>query len=296
MLSGRKTLFILILIPVLFAACKGKNETIPSYLGIDSLSVKTYGIQGNHIQNLNAVFCYVDGDFLGLFEVPAKIPALYQGKHQITLMPAVFLNGSSSQRTVYPGLKILDTSISFTTGKTTMLSNVVFTYRGNTEFPWVEDFEDGNSTLVTTGTGKGDTLLVANAPFVLNKRFGGQSKVQLLQLKATDTLKYVSLNSFNTFSNLPTDGTDIFLEFDVLSPVDIQLALQRNSSSGSEYVPYLVLYETQGNWKRFYVNLKYEIAGQPDANTYKVIFSLLQEAGSGAIEVKLDNIRLHYLK
>jgi hypothetical protein len=87
------------------------------------------------------------------------------------------------------------------------------------------------------------------------------------------------------------------MEFDVKGSDVVQLGLQRKSSTGEEYVPYIEVYPSPDKWKRFYVNLAYEIAGQPASNEYRFVYTVYRQKDNPRVaEIYLDNIRLTYLK
>ncbi|MBL7812130.1 MAG: hypothetical protein JNL57_07885 [Bacteroidetes bacterium] len=288
---------VAIVFGVLLASCKGKNETIPAYVQIDSLMMQTTAGQGSNVHDLSAFQLYLDGDYRGYFELPARVPLLAEGKHKITLIPAVRLNGAANQFSLFRSLQAIDTTVTLTAGQTLSLEKVIFRFRSNCQLPWAEDFEDNSATLIPLFTAPGDTSYITTEPFSLKGRFSSDSKVYTAFFTPSDTLKYMDLMSFATFSNLPVNGTDIFLELDVKSPIPVQVSLQRITSSKNEYVPYLYINETGGLWKRFYINLTYELAGQPSDVKVRVLLSLNKPAElNQAVQVHIDNLRLNYLQ
>jgi hypothetical protein len=136
-----------------------------------------------------------------------------------------------------------------------------------------------------------------NRPFVLNKRFGGNTNCFAATFENNDSFKSMDLGCFDIFKNLPLDGTSVFFEFDVKTDLPIQVALKRYSpTNGSEYVPYLFINPTGGVWKRFYTDLIYEIQGQAAGTTFQIIYSIDKpKSFSGSHEILFDNIRLSHL-
>jgi len=281
---------------VLLFSCKGKNEIIPAYIQIDSVSISATGLQGNNIHEINAVQLYVDGESLGVFELPAKVPALFSGKHQIALIAMTFINASKSQRAVYKPFLIADTTATLVAGKVTTFNNAVFKFRPSTAFLWTEDFEDGNSSLVSAHAEPLDSQIIRTVPYSLNGRFEGNTKALEITLKGADSVKYMDAISFNAFSGLSVNSTDFNLEFDIKSPVAIQIAIDRIDGPAHTYVPFLLIYPTANEWKRYYLNLVPEIYGQPASNSYKIYFTVLKPASyKNDVKVYLDNIRFCYL-
>jgi hypothetical protein len=113
----------------------------------------------------------------------------------------------------------------------------------------------------------------------------------------TDTAKFFDAGSFLEFSDLPTNGSAVFFEFDIKTDLPVQLAMRRKNPSVTELVPYMVINPTGGKWKRFYVNLVYELANQPAGTSVRLFFDVNKPANSVAgREILFDNLRLSYLK
>ena len=282
---------------LLLSACKGKEEAIPAYIRIDSLAVNVTPEQGSEIHEIAAVNVYVDEQYLGLFEIPCTIPALYSGSHKLTLIPSVRLNGANNQYYTYRHLKNKDTTIFLTPGKITQTSTLAFSYKSNTEFAWVEDFEDNNSSLIRLFSSKGDTSFISNEDYSLNGHFARKTPCLKVVMSAADSAKTIDMASFKYFSGLPMNGSDLMFEFDVKSPLPLQMAMIRKNSSGKQYLPYVYIFETGGKWKRFYINLIYELYNQPADTEIQLLLSPMKDPGlSGKQEIFFDNIRFSYLK
>jgi hypothetical protein len=292
-----------VFIPALLAAliflsgCDRETEPIPSYIRIDSVSVKTLAGQGNPIHEISALNVYIDEQFIGVYEIPCTLPVLFTGKHKLSIIPSVRINGVVNQHVVHRLLKRADTTIDLMEGKITAAGNIILQYKDNIEFPWVEDFEDGNSELVRLYSAKGDTSYITTEAFSLNGRYEGNTRCMKVVIAAADTAKTVDMASFKYFGNLPFMGTDIMLEFDIKTPVPVQVAMIRKNSSGKLYLPYVYLFETGGKWKRFYINLIYELYNQPADTEIQLLISPIKTEEIKTEQIILiDNIRFSYPK
>ncbi len=292
-----------VFIPALLAAliflsgCDRETEPIPSYIRIDSVSVKTLAGQGNPIHEISALNVYIDEQFIGVYEIPCTLPVLFTGKHKLSVIPSVRINGVVNQHVVHRLFKRADTTIDLMEGKITAAGNIILQYKDNIEFPWVEDFEDGNSELVRLYSVKGDTSYITTEAFSLNGRYEGNTRCMKVVIAAADTAKTVDMASFKYFGNLPFMGTDIMLEFDIKTPVPVQVAMIRKNSSGKLYLPYVYLFETGGKWKRFYINLIYELYNQPADTEIQLLISPIKTEEIKTEQIILiDNIRFSYPK
>jgi len=295
-----KSIAVLSFIILLFAvpSCKEKQTGTPSRIAIDSISVDVDAAFGNDIHQIRGVQVFANQELIGNFELPCKIPIDKLGNVQIDIFPLVFINGSTSNLTLYTPFEGFRDTINLAASNT---QNIIpeFKHRKSTVVRWSEDFEDNNSTLVPIlpSPFPGDTFGIVTKPFDLDGKFGGDSKVFRFCFENTDTAKFFDAGSFLEFSDLPTNGSAVFFEFDIKTDLPVQLAMRRKNPSVTELVPYMVINPTGGKWKRFYVNLVYELANQPAGTSVRLFFDVNKPANSVAgREILFDNLRLSYLK
>lgn len=285
------------LLALFLSGCEGKDEPIPAYLRIDSLALLTSAGQGSQVHEISTLHVYANGNYLGQFEIPCSVPVLAEGPCEFIMIPAARLNGSRNQYAILRNLQSFDTTISLKPGQVSSAGTPSFRFKSNTEFMWVEDFEDNNSSLIELFSSPGDTSYITTEPFRLNGNFAGNTKCMKVVMSPADTAKIIDMASFRYFSNFPTDGSDVMLEFDVKSPLPVQVALIIKNSSGRNYRPYVYIVPTEGKWKRFYINLYYELYNQPPGTEAQLLFSPQKVAGiQGTQEIFFDNIRVSHLK
>jgi len=291
-----KITIISLLVLVILEGCHTEKNFIPSYLKIDSLNVDASSIGGNNVQQITTFQLYQNKQFLGTYPVPSQIPLDAEGKNNFIFAPYVKLNGSSQTYGSYLVLNPLDTFITLSRNNTINFTPKLV-YRNKARILWQEDFQNSTSTLIPISLEKGDTTEIVSRPFVLNNRFSGNTKCFAATFENIDSFKSMDLGCFDVFKNLPLDGVSVYFEFDVKTDLPIQVALKRNSpTNGNEYVPYLVINPTGSVWKRFYIDLIYDIQGQAAGTTFQIIYSIDKSASfSGSHEILFDNIRLSHL-
>ena len=89
----------------------------------------------------------MDGEALGVHELPCVIPVLSEGTHQFIIFPGIKNNGISSTRMRYPFYKTFDITAALTKNDTTEFSPVTY-YKDNVTFAFMEDFEDAGISLI----------------------------------------------------------------------------------------------------------------------------------------------------
>jgi hypothetical protein len=289
-------LFFVLLVLGIFGCEKKSNQT-PSFLVVDSVIMDVPSAQGNNIHEISALQVYANGDFLGLFEMPFKVPILKSGKTKFQFIPYVRLNGSKNQWAPHRCFISKDTFLTINT-----LSNTVylpsFTLKDNAIVRFEEDFNDGNSKMKAVLLNKGDSLFVESRTFDLNGRFSSISPVFVARFNDQDSAGFMDFGTFESFSAMPNDGKSVQFDFDIKADLPVQLSLIRTVSGRiPEVVPYLYINPTDGKWKRFYVDLVHELSGQTGAVSIQVLFSINKPPGKIAKrEICLDNLRLSYLK
>jgi hypothetical protein len=277
-------------------SCKVEPSFIPSYIEIKDVSVDASSINGNSIHDIKAVQVYVNNQTVGTFEIPCKFPIDAEGLVRIQIVPFVKNNGNSQTLVPYKSLEILTDTLQVTREKTSTWSPL-FRYRSNVEIVWQEDFEDSSSTLVPIRKDALDRTQIELRPYDLNTRFSKPSLVFVSEFTDIDSFRSMDLAYFQRISNVPADGRDVVLEFDINTALPVLVAIRRFGSSQIEYIPYVTVNPTNNKWKRFYLNLIYEVQGQPANTQYEIFFSADKPQDyAGSREFLIDNLRLSYLK
>lgn len=282
----------------IFGACKDKSTSTPSRISIDSVSFNLDIAAGNSIHQIRGIQVFANQELLGNFELPCQIPVDKLGEVQLDIFPLVFINGSSNNLALYTPIIGFRDTVKLEAEKTLSVLPK-FKHRPSTVVRWVEDFEDNNSTLVPISPSPflGDTAGIVTRNFDLDGKFKANSKVYRFCFEDIDTAKFFDAGSFVEFNDLPTDGSAVFFEFDIKTDLPVQLAMRRRNSAVNELVPYMLINPTGGKWKRFYVNLVYELTNQPAATSIRLFFDVNKPANSAANrEILFDNLRLSYLK
>src|SRR5688500_13907587 len=108
----RITTFLFISALLLISGCKKtvNPEEIPSYLYIDKINLQTLAGEGTSKQDITDAWVYVQGQAIGVFELPARIPVLAEGNPEVWVYAGIKKDGISSTRVKYPFFKPFITS------------------------------------------------------------------------------------------------------------------------------------------------------------------------------------------
>jgi hypothetical protein len=269
------------------------DQTIPSYLRIDSLGFSTDNdIQGTNYQKFADVWIYVDDDIVGGYELPCTIPVLAEGTHKLVISPGIILNGISDTRVPYPVIEpivlndfnFLPDSVIKAFGTTSYMSNV--------EFVWMEDFEDASLAIVESAASDTgiDRTYPAGAPGAFIDEYSEYSGISYLD----NNRKYLQLVSDdgNGQGFVIDRGDYVFLELNYRTSIPlvagVYIKLQDNTI---EERPFLII-NTSDNWNKIYINFTPIVYETFDAVNYKIYLEAqLDDSGDSGF-IMLDNIKL----
>ena len=294
-----KNLFIVLTIvfsTIFLSSCPGfeGNQEIPAYLHIDKFLFETdYSIEGADSHKITDVVVYIDGSFQGYYELPATIPVLERGKHDLTLYPGKKLNGNSSTRSLNPFYvpyiiedyvfeeKVIDTETPSTHYYPIDDSNI--------HFEWMEDFERqvGLETVAYSDTTI--TRTDRDTPDVWKDKEGNSHYSGYVWIEDTLTFCITTPKLYD----LPDQGNSIFLELDYKCTEMFTVGLL--AKIASEEVMELVHVNPSKNWNKIYINLGPSItdAASRTPEYFKVYISGATEKGTEA-EYYFDNIKVIY--
>ena len=270
-----------------------RDEPIPSYLHIAEyeLSVPSDNSQGSAATDIRDVWLDVNGQSIGVFEVPVTVPVLDNNDDLLVLAQAgVRNNGRSDNRIRYPFYKIYRDTIKRIEGALDTIRPVI-TYIDGAVFPWLEDFEDRTismeiqSDLSTIDTFRltGDSAEVYN--YNTKNRFSayldlgtGEQNVECWSIPTFDFPRGRAVYLEIHFR------TDVLLTFGII-PMDNDIQAGR--------VSILTLKETGGQWNKAYISLGEDINNQSyDDMNFKVFMSAFNDGTKTNPKVFIDNIKV----
>jgi len=159
----KKVLPALLLLVVSSCSKEQFKAEIPSYLRIEAIDLETESYEGSDSQKITDAWVTMDGNFLGAFELPAIVPILAEGEHEFRISSGIKANGISATRIIYPFFEACNLFVQDGGTYQLAISNRVSLYRDsmvvvkattnyteNTEFLFIESFEDAGTVLDTS--------------------------------------------------------------------------------------------------------------------------------------------------
>ncbi|HNQ59016.1 MAG TPA: hypothetical protein PLG11_00160 [Bacteroidales bacterium] len=283
---------------IAFLSCEDfeGEQTIPAYLKIDSIALKIVSpSQGSASSKITDAWVYIDEQLIGAFELPATIPLLYTGKHRLTIIPGIRMDGMVQLRAYYPLYNQIRREIFLSPDSVTIIKgnlingkNTIYTtYKDLVQFSWSENFEDENLAL--------DTTKKSNVNFMLTPEddpatFEGLHSGKII-LTLTDTI-FEAMTS--EAISLPRNGSPVFLEMNYRCTNTFTFGIIALGSDQYIQSPILDL-NPSASWNKIYINLTPNVSSSDDALKFKLFWGAMLDIGQEQTEIYFDNMKLVYL-
>jgi len=263
------------------------DEKAPGYIQVDSFTFDPNPAIGefgpSKSTNIKDVWVYVDNEFQGAYELPAKFPVLKTGSANIILSPGILLNGIAATRSPYPFYRGSIQQITIPElGTVTM--NPVTSYFDSVKCSYCEDFEGSGFSLTTTNAS--DTLMYQTIAADPNNKEGLCGVVTLDS--ANTAFEITSTSAYD----LPGSGAAVFLEFDYKINQSMVAGLFIVTPNTTPQQVALINLNATENWKKIYVQLGYTVSAYEDASGYKVFFGAVKSSSVSKAVFYLDNIKV----
>ena len=281
-----RTLYIFIgsFFLALFSSCNliNPSEEIRAYIRIDKIEVySSSALHGSVSDKITDAWINIDGNLLGVYELPKTFPVLKTGKHTIMVRAGIKANGISASRKWYPFYQAYTIDTTFVSGEVTTIKPRV-TYRTETKVSFNENFDQIGMFF--------DTIFPSDVPFIKSNEDvfeGGFSGL----IHLPDSKKAFRCKTSLPYE-LPKNQTPIYLEFDYKTNVEFYMGLIVNSNSGSTLYPYFFNVRPTENWNKIYFELTDMILQNYYGNSYNIYIGA--DKADTTLEGKLffDNIKL----
>ena len=280
---------------LLFYGCK--KQKIPAFVQINDFQLVQNpsvpnSVEGMLTSEITNVLVYVNGNNLGYYELPIKIPILEEGVTNISLFPAVQQNGISGTIIDYPFYKTFDTTLNLIPEAEYEITPTTM-YKDNIS-SWIMDFE-GATTLNSEPNSMVDMVKIAptdtNGHHIVPAING--SGVGWVRIDQTDSLWNARTNS------LVNPSGRVWLELDYKITNSVLNTFIAGQSGGEDEFPYLFLTPSaKGSeyWKKIYIDLTENVSFAATANYYEAGFTAVLDNGLTDADVCLDNIKILYFQ
>lgn len=277
-----KTIYFLLLIGLgVLVSCSrfDESDSLPAFLMLNDPAVSTTPEQGVGTENITDVWVALDGQTLGVFPLPASVPAIFTGEtSRLEFFAGIRNNGIRDNAIIYPFYERIEMEQALQAGESVEIP-LEFKYKDDISFRINADFD-------------------LNNPFTFDEDGDGDLGFDLVQ-DAGNTVGKIEINeqeqiveiATDAFYQLPTTGGAIFLEMDYKGNMDL-LVGTTGISQNTIYKNFIIILKPQEEWNKIYIDLSTEIATS-QLEFYRIILATqLIDNSVGTGELYIDNVKL----
>ncbi len=275
---------------LLLSSCEDETAPAVAYLEVTELLVAAKSNEGTSSAKLNTIWVEQNGQQIGAFSPPCRIP-VYAGENQaLRFIPGISLNGVYAQRNQYEMLAPIEKNWTLNAGTTRVLSPEVLTFEYNPTYSLIviEDFDGIGLNFNKTIQSDTNLLITSDTSEVFYHPGEVPNK------SGKFVLPPVTLGEFKTIQafELPKYGANVWLEVNYKTDVALTFGVTANEVLQSAKTPVVTLFPNE-EWNKVYINLVTEVSGYPNALDYNLFFGSINTTDDTAT-VLIDNIKLLY--
>jgi len=258
----------------LFASCT-KEIPVPSYLEINDCSLKHEKAIG-----ITDVWVNVNGNLIGVFELPAKFPVIAEGESTVTITPGIMVNGINVTRTFYPFYESYKKTVNFESSKVITLSPIT-DYTDWTNIEWSEGFENGHKFEKNEHS---DTAFVVTDEEKFSGSFCGGI---FLNDKQFFFESYTSQLSSPDLEGAP--GMYVELNYKCNNPFEVGIYTYHQQQVKEKNI---VRINKSSTWKKIYIDLYNSLLSYPKGTQYRVYIAVWRNTEQASASVFIDDFRI----
>ena len=258
------------------------DQTVPAYISIDSIYLTTNPSQGTASHRITDGWVYVDDEFIGTFELPAHFPVLKTGKHTVKIWPGIKKNGIAATRVSYLFYLPVQKNITLTPDSTSRMGIIGTTYQTTTIFSWQEDFEDVAISLDTTSRSSAWITLTMAA----DSTFEGVHSGRVVLDSVHDFFECQTRNEYA----IPSAPVYLELNFNTTNTIIVGVVVYGTTSLYQS--PIITLNQTNGAWKKIYIDLTTTLNAYSGMQTYRVYLGTFKDPGIDKGIILFDNFKV----
>lgn len=281
-----------------FHACEiiNPSEEIPFYIRIDSISYVDSSVSPPNVPRANTqrivdAWVYADGEYIGTFELPAKVPILKgAGSRRIGVRAGVINNGQTNDRVQYPFLGTYQITIPDVQLGETYTINPRVSYNELVAFPdgnsrqFFETFDGpGYQVKIDTNLSTVDTLFITTDPSIA---FDG--KTALITMNQSGDV-FLAKTDRNFVLNTKLEAS--YLEMNFRTDVLLKVGIYAKQGASVKIVPFINLNPTGNQWRKVYLQLASTLSAYP-GHVFDFYFTAAHDTTLTQTTVLMDNINL----
>ncbi|MEM6397227.1 MAG: hypothetical protein AAF741_12835 [Bacteroidota bacterium] len=280
-------LFVFFALPqVVFFSCNPEEQE-PAYVTFEGFNFAADPSEGSSSSDIENVWVFADEVFLGVYDLPARIPMLLSGPTALRFEAGVKENGLSSLPNIYPFYEAVNRDVELIPGETIAIGRQNIGYRNDVVFGFIEGFEPNEARVYNSVLIGGDPIDTTTESI-----FEGQASGVI---RLSDTNAVVEILADPVFEEIFTQAETprLWLEMDFRSEALALVGISGTNRDGFEFRAFDPGFVAREEWTKIYFNLSVLYANNRTEIFQTGIASILPE-GLTEADIFLDNIKLLY--
>ena len=270
-----------------FSSCglTDNDQPVPSYLDLRDPRVLKPAGNGYDTHKITEVWVFADGQILGIFPLPAKVPVEVTGAdREITILAGIRNNGMIDSPVFYPFYKSIVSKVKPEEGKTIQIP-LDFQYIPDAKISLNEGFETGNLFSIDFDNKPETVVTVSTETAASGTKCGTVTLTS--EFKTTETA------TSSRVKNGENARGQSYIELDYKGEGEIAVGISKvkNGLISGEYVLFVPGKE---DWNKIYVDVTKVLSGT-DYDEYRVILGFSKTGLSSESRMYIDNVRhIHF--
>ncbi len=285
-MSKRNFLFFFTLVICSFSCSLLENELpIPFYIDLKSPSVRQPVANAFDTHKINEVWVFADGQILGVFPLPAKVPVFFSGNSiEITILAGIRNNGMNETPVFYPFYKSIIATINPKENEVISIP-LEFQYIANAKIPVNESFEAGSCFTIDLD-GKPEPYFDISNQI---SSIGYKSAVITL----TSSNRIMEIGCINKIKRGDNSRGQSYVELDYKGEGEIAIGIAKNINNITR-IEYVIYIPGKENWNKIYVDLTDKLSSS-DYDEYFIVLGANKTGNSLESKIYIDNVKhLHF--
>ncbi len=282
------TITITITITCLNTSCNDSLiAEVPSYIEITQFNYYQNNVLNNENARITDAWVTMDGQNLGAFEIPFRIPILNNemenNLHTFIIYPGIKVNGISATRIKYPYYERFEIDTILEQDSVIHITpSTSYKEQTNLYFSQSESqFENGNNILEASLLS--DTMPITQSQVV----FQGEKSLGIFLEQSNDYFHITNTEALNL-----SDNTFLELNFKSSIGFNVGLMITSNIPNVSDQKQELIQLYASDEWKKTYLDLTPLINMGNENSQYKIYFEGFYDSNQVVNAVYLDNLNL----
>ncbi len=284
-----KTILILFLFFSLFYATScGLNDSLApdaAFIELKDPVVKQPSGVGFDTHKITDIWVFVDGQIIGIFPLPAKVPIEVTGVDvEVTFLAGIRNNGFNNTPVFYPFYKSILKTFRPIPGQLVSIP-LEFSYVSSAKIPINESFEIGNSFDLDIDNNINTNLVINSETSILGQKCG--------HAILTNSLNYIEVASAGAIRNGENNRGASYIEFDYKGDGEIAVGILKKRGNIFQ-VEFVLFVPGKTDWNKIYIDVTNNLSTK-DYEEYRLVFGFRRTGTAVVSNLFIDNIKhIHY--